>query len=298
MLPAFLTTLLWSISAVCAKRSSKFLGAAMANLSRLFLGAILLAVWAYAFGKGHGGGGFWFFVLSGVVGFGLGDLALYAALHRLGSRLTLLLAQCLAAPIAALIEWGWLGTTLTNAQIFWGIVILAGVSIALAPREHLHIDRKLLIAGVGYGVLAAFGQASGAVLSRKAYQVVHLAGQNVDGGTAAYQRIIGGLAIAAISFLLFNWGRENGGATNFRVAWKSAWGWVVANTLAGPTVGVSCYQWALATTPSGIVLPIVATTPLVVVPLAYIMEGDRPRPRSLVGGVIAVIGAVALALVR
>jgi len=54
----------------------------------------------------------------------------------------------------------------------------------------------------------------------------------------------------------------------------------------------------LFTTPSGIVLPIVATTPLVIVPLAYWIEGERPTRRSLVGGVVAVVGAVALTLVR
>jgi hypothetical protein len=37
----------------------------------------------------------------------------------------------------------------------------------------------------------------------------------------------------------------------------------VAHVLTGPTLGVTCFQWALATTPSGIVLPIVALTPLV-----------------------------------
>ena len=38
-----------------------------------------------------------------------------------------------------------------------------------------------------------FGQGYGAVLSRKAYAVAAAAGNRVDGGTAAYQRILGGL---------------------------------------------------------------------------------------------------------
>jgi drug/metabolite transporter (DMT)-like permease len=71
----------------------------------------------------------------------------------------------------------------------------------------------------------------------------------------------------------------------------------VVNAVCGPVIGVSCYQWALATTPSGLVLPIVATTPLVIVPFSYLIEGERPSRRSLVGGAIAVSGAVALTLV-
>jgi drug/metabolite transporter (DMT)-like permease len=46
------------------------------------------------------------------------------------------------------------------------------------------------------------------------------------------------------------------------------------------------------------VLPIVATTPLVIIPLAYKIEGDRPGARSIIGGAIAVAGAVALALAK
>jgi len=47
-----------------------------------------------------------------------------------------------------------------------------------------------------------------------------------------------------------------------------------------------------------VVLPIVATTPIVVIPFAFLLEGDRPGPRSLWGGIIAVAGAVALAMSR
>jgi len=71
---------------------------------------------------------------------------------------------------------------------------------------------------------------------------------------------------------------------------------VVLNAIVGPALGVACFQWALSISPSGIVLPIVATTPVVTIPLAYWMDGDRPSLRSIVGGVIAVTGTVALAL--
>ena len=144
---------------MCATRSTRLLGGALANLTRLCLASMLLALWSHLFGKGLTGAGFWFFVLSGVVGFGLGDLALYEAYPRIGSRLTLLLAQCLAAPVGAVIEWFWLGTTLSSAQIIAGLAVLFGVAIALAPQDHVHFDRRHLFAGVVFGVLAAIGQA-------------------------------------------------------------------------------------------------------------------------------------------
>jgi len=76
------------------------------------------------------------------------------------------------------------------------------------------------------------------------------------------------------------------------------WRWMIANGLAGPVLAISCYQWALAHTPSGIVLPIVATTPLLAMPLAYWAEGDRPSKRAILGSLVAVGGCVALVLAR
>jgi drug/metabolite transporter (DMT)-like permease len=297
MFPAILTTLLWSVSVVCATRSTRHLGGPIANLARLCLATALLAMWAYGFGKGFGGAGLRFFLWSGFVGFGLGDLALYEALPRLGSRLTLLLAQCLAAPVGALIEWLWLGTTLTIAQAIAGLVILAGVTVGLAPKTHAHLDRKHLFSGTIFGVLAAIGQGGGAVLSRKAFLVTAHAGQSIDGATAAYQRIIGGIGVAAIYFG-YRWLRGTHAHGLAQLEWRKASPWVILNTLGGPVLGVACYQWALSTTPSGIVLPIVATLPLAVIPFAYRFEGDRPGRQSLIGGIIAVAGVVALTLVH
>jgi drug/metabolite transporter (DMT)-like permease len=73
---------------------------------------------------------------------------------------------------------------------------------------------------------------------------------------------------------------------------------MLANGLAGPVLGVGCYQWALATTPSGIVLPIAATAPLLSIPIAYWLEGDRPTRRAILGGVVAVGACIALSTSR
>jgi drug/metabolite transporter (DMT)-like permease len=55
-------------------------------------------------------------------------------------------------------------------------------------------------------------------------------------------------------------------------------------------------QWGLQTTPTGVVMSIVALTPLTVMPLARIFEGEKFTARSLLGGVIAVTGVICLTL--
>ncbi|MCP4456157.1 MAG: EamA family transporter, partial [Planctomycetes bacterium] len=80
--------------------------------------------------------------------------------------------------------------------------------------------------------------------------------------------------------------------------WKRAWPWVLLNSLSGPAIGVAFFQWALAVAPTGIVLAIVATTPLAVIPLTWIIDKECPHIYSFFGGLLAVAGAVALALIQ
>ncbi len=298
MLPSFLTTVFFSLSTIFANRSIQAVGTTRANLGRLLVAFLVLGVYAHTLGGGLGGAGRNWFLLSGLIGMGLGDLASFGALPLLGSRLTILITQCLAAPLAVLAEWLWLGTRISATQLFWGAVILGGVAVALMPGRANPPRVPVRPLGFVFGVLAAAGQGFGAVVSRKANAASLLAGQPVDGITAAYQRTIGGLAITLAYFAIMALlNRRAGPAAASRPALRG-YLWVPANALCGAVIGVSCYQWALFTTPSGIVLPIVACAPLVIVPLTYWIEGERPTRRSLVGGAIAVAGAVALALAR
>ncbi len=307
MLPSFLTTLLFAMSAVSGARATKVMGGTEANFWRLSLATFLLAIYAFTWGMGFEGGGFYILFISGCIGFGLGDLALFQAYPRIGSRLTMVLVQTLAAPMAAITEWLWLDHAMTGQQILCSAVILTGVAVALAPQEHLHIPKKVLITGVIFGLIAAYGQGFGAVLSRKAYAVIEASGGHIDGISAAFQRIVGGVLVSGL-FVLVVKRREIlaqlPGATHPEDLpkvnpdrWRKGWYWMVLNGLAGPTLGVSCYQWALLNNGTGVVMPIVALTPLAVIPFAYFIEGERPSKRSLIGGVIAVVGAVALTVV-
>ena len=53
-------------------------------------------------------------------------------------------------------------------------------------------------------------------------------------------------------------------------------------------------QWALETTPTGVVLAIISTAPIVVMPLAFLMEGERPSLQSILGGAVGVVGVIAM----
>jgi drug/metabolite transporter (DMT)-like permease len=306
MLAALLTTLLLSISAICGYRSSRQIGGAEANFWRVCLAGFFLALWANTFGSGLAGDAFLIFLLSGFVGVGIGDTGYFQALPRLGSRRAVLLVQCFTAPFAALIEWLWLGTKLNPAEIFCIALILTGVAVALAPGDHLKIPPRQLWLGISFSVFAAFCNALGSVMSRKAYAVAHAAGQYPDPGTTGYQRVLGGILIPAIILIVVKSrsARTHGGVfeeKTFQVSrqkWKRIWPWVLGNSLAGQTLGMSCFQWAIEKTPTGIVTAVVAMTPVILLPMTRIVDGEKIGVRSLFGAVVAVAGVIGLTFSR
>jgi len=301
MFAALLTTLLFSISALCGHRTATRLGGVEANFWRIVGAFFFLAIWANCFGTGTAGASFTLFILSGLAGIGLGDTAYFQALPRLGSRRTVLLTQCLTAPAAIVIEWLWLRTELNLLEILCIAVILGGVAVALAPGDHVKIEPRRLWPGILGTAIAALGGALGAVLSRKAYAVAHAAGEHPDPGTTGYQRVLGGAVALGLVFLVVKWrhARRHGDDAQMKDSFSARqkwqlWPWVLANSLAGQTVGVSCMQWALENTPTGIVTAIIAMTPIVMLPLARIFEGERISGREMAGGLVAVAGAVGL----
>jgi len=305
MLASFLAAFFFALNATCASHNVRASGPVRANLGRLFVAACVLGLIAHTVGRGFASASVWWFFYSGVIGMGLGDLGVYAALPLLGSRITVLMTQCLAAPIAALGEWLWLGTKLTAAQVWWGVVILAGVAIAITPSKKSPPRVKVRPIGFVFGVVAACGQGFGALVSRKGVNIAEAAGEATHTATfglnTAYHRILAGLVFTSLWFLVLraiNRLPKSAAAVPSPGAPRPNHWWLIANGLAGPVLGVGCYQWALATTPSGIVLPIAATAPLLAIPIAFWLEGDRPPRRAIVGGVLAVAGCAALALAK
>jgi len=305
MLAALLTTLLFATSAICGYRTSRQVGGVEANFWRITLATLLLTAWAFTYGRQFAGAPGWF-ILSGFFGIGVGDSAYFQALPRLGSRRTVLLTQCLTAPFAAFLEWMLLGTRLHFSEVICVLVILAGVAIALAPEDHVKITARDWKIGLLACVLAASGGALGSVVIRKGYAAMAAAHLTVDAGTTGYQRVLGGMLIPTLAVLALKWrsAREHGSLFSARAwavsreKWRRIWPWVLANALAGQTLGVTCMQWALKTTPAGIVAAIIATSPILLLPMTRIVEGEKIGLRALAGALVAVGGVIGLTFLR
>ena len=298
MIGALGTTLFFACNAIFANRSAKLLGSNRANLLRLLVAALILGTWAHVAGQGLRGASLPWFFLSGLAGFGLGGVAMFQALPRLGSALAMLIVQCGSAVVAVAVEWCWLDARLTAPQAGFVLITLLGVIAGLLPRSLPAGSRATLRIGAAWAAISACGQGLGAVLSRKAFQLAAAAHEHPDAATTAYHRALGGLAVAALVVALAVLLRPKSAPAAAAPATGRAWPWVLANALTGPVLGVTCFQWALSTTPAGIVQPIVATAPLATIPFAMWLEQLRPRPLYYAGTMIAVVGVIGLFFAR
>lgn len=292
MFAALLTTAFFAVTAPVARRVAQLLGPSLGNVARLLVAALLLGLWSWWFGRGLGAAGAWF-LLSGVAGFGLGGFLMFQALPRAGSNLANLVVQCGAAVTALLIEHLWLGAEMSLAQLACVVVILAGVVIGLAPRSFPQLPAVQVRRGALLAMLSALGQGAGAVLSRKAFTVAREAGRSIDPGTATFERVVGGALVALLAWGLVRAMTKPPAGRTPPMPGRS-WTWVLANALTGPVLGVTCMQWALSTTPAGVVQPIVAMAPLLTAPVALGFGEALPRHRYFVGTLLAFVATAVL----
>ncbi len=281
----------WSIT--CARRSSFHHGVDLANLLRISIAFVAIGAVALIAGQPLLFPGWPWLLLGGAIGLGVGDIASFHSLIRIGAGLALLVMQTLAAPFALLLEYLVLGHAPTAAQMAAAAVILVGVALALGSRPVG--DPRHWRTGIALAILAAFGQACGAVSTPMAKAACVAAHTPLpDGWTQGFLRILGGLPIV-LGFVLWNT-RGTGLLAQVRrpyAGWQAR-GWALMNGISGPGIGVACYQWALSTQPAAVVLSIVAMSPLLALLFQWGIEGQRPGARVWVGGGLAVAGVILL----
>ena len=105
--------------------------------------------------------------ISGVIGLGLGDLALFYAFDAVGPRLAMLVAA--SAPVmATLLGVGFFKDSLGLSSLLGTALTLFGIAWVVSERsEGAHSKPKQLRRGVIFGLLAAAGQAIGMLFSKQ-----------------------------------------------------------------------------------------------------------------------------------
>ncbi len=285
VLAALAAALCWTLSSTLWRQLPTSLTAAQLNLLKNWLALPLLApalLW-HPWPPQPPAHALWLLGLSGLVGIAVGDSLYFAALRRLGTRRTLTL-DAGGPAVTAVAGLVWLAEVPTLQQwLGLGLISAALVLVALqqpaGPAAPAPAVQRL-------GVLLALGAllagSAGALLARAALR---------DGALEPVQAALVRLLVAAVVLLPLARGLP-GWPPRPRPPQRRWPLWLLA-TLLGTSAGIALQQTALQRLPGGIAVSLLATAPLMALPLAP-LEGDRPGWRGLLAALLALAGLTAL----
>jgi drug/metabolite transporter (DMT)-like permease len=232
-------------------------------------------------------------LLSGVVGYVVGDFCLFQCYIIIGSRYGQLF-MTLAPLVAALMAWLTLGQQMTLMSVVAMLVTLLGIGISVLGRgEHHRVSLKLPLNGVLFAIGAAVCQGVGLVLSKIGmdhYDAASLAAAGIPEWvvpfSANFYRCVAGI----VGFTLLLYWRH--GMSPLREALHDRKGLTIATatTVFGPFVGVGFSLMAVQYTAAGIASTLMAMTPIIILLPSYWLFHERITLRAVLGAVISVVG--------
>lgn len=284
-LAALATATCWAVTSLMFAEAARRIGALRVNLLRLPIAFALLSLALLTADRPLAdltSPRLALLALSAALGLLAGDLAFFAALARLGARLTSLLMSL--APVFATLAGRFLLGELLGGRALLGITVtLAGVAWVAAERGDESGSAHRL-GGLALGTVGAACQGVGLVLAK-----LGMAGE-VPPLVATWVRI--GAATALLWLLTAVSGRLR--HLEVVMAARRAWRQVVSGAFFGPFVGVWLSLTAASLTDVGVAATLMATTPVLIIPMVMALEGYRPTLRAVLGAGLAVAGVALL----
>ena len=284
-LAAFLTAFCWSWTSVFFTLASRRVGSLTVNILRLPLGTALLLAACLVTGKGFAIDSYqlWMLSLSGIIGLALGDAFLFESFVLIGPRLGTLLFTSSPAMTTAL-AYLFLGESIGPFGLLGMTTTLAGVTwVVLEKRDG---RERFNLRGTLFALLGALGQSVGLVLAKP----VLLSGIDPLYATLLRMTAATAAAVALASFL---------GLPRFvKVLFSRdrAVLFLTGGVVFGPVLGVYLSQVAIKLTHTGIAATLFATMPILMIPISFLVMGERISLRAVIGTVIAVVGVALLFL--
>ncbi|MBD3320266.1 MAG: EamA family transporter [Chitinivibrionales bacterium] len=292
--------MLWTLLTLCAftfggfsgSKCSSWVGGIAANRWRITLSLPIMIMLSLVAGGPFLFPTAWLFFISGILHIGIGDTFLYTGYNRIGPRLTMLIALCSSPIFSWSIEVIFLRSSPGAKELAAAAVIICGVVIALAPAEKKQFSVRQWRSGIAVSILAGTFMSISAVLTRYAMHQTHARGIEVPLIVSALYRVAGGtlfLLIAGATVLPKSWSVASRHRGRFAA-------WLTASVIIGPVLGMAAYHEALERQPSAVVQAVLSMMPVVVIPIAWIVNKDRPGPRTIAGALLSAGACAALVL--
>lgn len=285
-LAAITTAFCWAITSVFFSYSGRQLGSVVVNLSRLLFAVIFMLVThlvlqgsplplqAEPFRWGWLG-------LSGLLGLALGDGFLFQAFVLIGPRLSSLM-MALVPILSAFLGWVFLGETITALELAGIVLAVGGIGWVVTERRtgRTQVENKRYGLGLLFGLGGALGQATGLITAKFGL---------VDGFSTTSALLIRMLAATLVLWglaaLRGRIGMTVRGWQHRRALWA-----ILAGTISGPFIGVWLSLVSIQLTRVGIASTLMALTPLILIPISYVLLKEHIGLRSILGTVLALVG--------
>lgn len=290
-LSALLTAFCWASGSLVFAAATRRLGSYQVNITRLILASLFLLVLIALLGLdiNLSSSQLVYLGISGFIGLTLGDTFLFKAFEEIGARLSMLMMS-LAPTISALLAFFVLKETLSIYGIIGIAVTVSGVSIVVLERG-AKSETKILptTAGIIYALLGAIGQGVGLIFAKLAFME-----SEINGFVATEVRIIFSLIFLIPIAVLTN--RFKNPIQIFKEDRKGT-GLIALGAILGPFLGISFSLIAIAHTKIGIAATIMATVPIIMLPMVWIVYKEKLSLRAIGGAFVAVSG-VAILFIR
>ncbi|MBQ3731705.1 MAG: DMT family transporter [Muribaculaceae bacterium] len=286
----------WTATALLSEFGSKRMGNLTLNLMRMLIALVFSGILFWVMGgtplpaKASGEAYLWM-LLSGLVGYVIGDFCLFQCYIIIGSKFGQLF-MTLAPITAAIMAWFTLGQEIRPTAMLAMIVTLAGIAISVLGRgDHHKLSLKLPLAGVLFAIGAAVCQGVGLVLSKIGMNHYE-ASLTTDMQSwmlpfhANFFRCIAG----TVGFALLMAFREGFKPFQRSLHDRKGMAAAVLTTIFGPFVGVGASLLAVQYTAAGIASTLMALTPIIIILPAWWLFKQPITAKSILGAVISVIG--------
>lgn len=284
---ALITAVFWTITALAFEVATKRVGTYSVNIIRLVFAFVFLAILT-RITRGHylpvdATTHAWLWLsVSGIIGFVLGDLFLFASYPIISSRVAMLI-MTLVPPITAIMGWLLLGEVMLVQHILGMLLVVGGISLTIWTREEGEKKMKLNypIKGLFFAFLGALGQAGGLILSKFGMG-------DYDAFAATQIRIISGIGgFVLLVTIVGRWGYV------FRTfSDKKAMRGITIGSFFGPFLGVSFSLIAVQHAVAGAASTLMSIVPILIMFPAYFIFRQQITAREIFGTLVSFGGVI------
>ncbi|QYK05390.1 DMT family transporter [Shewanella zhangzhouensis] len=285
---ALLAAACWAVGSLMSATAATHLGAFAFTRIRMLSASVMLWLLALLLGSWHSLtlDSLYLLALSGLIGIFIGDTALFAAMNRLGPRRAGVLFATHSL-FSAVLAYLFLGETLWGWTLFGSSLLISGVMVAIffgkrKNEEHAWENGNQQVKrGMALALLSALCQSVSTLMLKPLMET------DIDAVAASAVRMSTAFVLHfALLLLGFSVARARTPATPKVLALT------IGNAALSMVLGMTLILQALKHGNAGLVAILSSVSPILVLPLLWLVYRKSPAVGAWLGAIMTVAGTV------